>query len=153
MNSLSKRQVSVNDDTPCTGTQSWCWQTVYTAADVDQFCEEIVQSLHSTGFGDKDIFGVRLAVEEGLINAIKHGHAGDTSKPVRVGYCADAEGVMVQIEDQGKGFDPEDLPDPLDPENMERCCGRGVFLIRTYMTWVRYNDRGNCVTFCRVRSA
>ena len=51
------------------------------------------------------------------------------------------------------GFNPDDLPDPLDPENLERPSGRGVFLIRHYMTWVRYNPRGNCVTLCKGKSA
>ena len=80
----------------------------------------MVEALQGAAHSDKDVFSVRLAVEEGAINAIKHGHADDTTKPVRVGYCVDAQGVVVQIEDQGKGFDPEDLPDPSAPENLER---------------------------------
>ena len=60
--------------------------------------------------------------------------------------------LLVEIRDQGPGFDPDGLPDPLAPENLERPGGRGVFLIRQYMTWVQYNETGNGVTLCKVKS-
>ncbi len=55
------------------------------------------------------------------------------------------------IEDQGRGFQPEEVPDPFAPENLERPSGRGLVLMRNYMTSVRYNAAGNRVTMCRQR--
>jgi len=71
---------------------------------------------------------------------------------VRVASLVRPQQVLLVIEDEGLGFEPDELPDPLAPENLERACGRGVFLMRHYMTWVRFNDRGNCVTLCKRRS-
>jgi serine/threonine-protein kinase RsbW len=72
---------------------------------------------------------------------------------VRVRYQVNAEQFLVEIEDEGPGFDPEGVADPLAPENLERPGGRGVFLMRHYMTWVSFNERGNCVTMCRRRTS
>lgn len=148
MTFLSHRLPPVNGSS----APAWRWRTLYDVTEIEQLNDDVMHAMKAFDHGDKDIFSVRLALEEGVINAIKHGHAGDLSKPVRVGYAVDAQEVLIQIEDQGKGFNPDDLPDPLAPENLERCCGRGVFLIRAYMSWVRYNERGNCVTLCRRRS-
>ena len=56
-------------------------------------------------------------------------------------------------EDEGPGFDPHQVPDPLAPENLEKSSGRGLLLMRTYMTWIRYNECGNQVTLCKQRSS
>ncbi|MGH7171747.1 MAG: ATP-binding protein, partial [Gemmataceae bacterium] len=89
------------------------------------------------------------ALEEALVNAIKHGHKFDPSKEVQLRYYLTAECLLAEIEDQGCGFKPEDVPNPFAPENLERPSGRGLLLMQNYMTWVRYNDAGNCVTMCR----
>jgi serine/threonine-protein kinase RsbW len=60
--------------------------------------------------------------------------------------------VLLEVEDQGHGFDPTQVPDPLVEPYLDRPSGRGLFLIRTYMTWVSFNQEGNRVTFCRQRS-
>lgn len=99
-----------------------------------------------------DIFAVRLALEEALVNALKHGHGFDASKTVRVRFQVGAEEVRAEVEDEGPGFDPEEVPDPCDPENQERSCGRGLLLIRHYMTSARYEGRGNRVSLCKCRS-
>jgi len=100
-----------------------------------------------------DLFGARLALEEAVVNAIKHGHGYDPSKTVRVRLRVTAEDVLIDVEDEGPGFDPADVADPCEPENLERSCGRGLLLIRHYMTWVRYNSRGNRVILCKCRSS
>jgi serine/threonine-protein kinase RsbW len=56
------------------------------------------------------------------------------------------------IEDEGPGFKPDELPDPRSEECLERACGRGVFLMRFYMTWVQFNERGNSVTMCKKKT-
>jgi serine/threonine-protein kinase RsbW len=61
--------------------------------------------------------------------------------------------ALAEVQDQGPGFDPEAVPDPMAPENLDRPCGRGLLLIRHYTTWVRYHDCGNLVTLCKHRTA
>jgi len=70
---------------------------------------------------------------------------------VRLRYLLRPDYLLAEIEDQGPGFRLKDVPDPFAPENRERPCGRGLLLMRNYMTWVRFNDIGNCVTLCRRR--
>ncbi|MBI3821952.1 MAG: ATP-binding protein [Planctomycetes bacterium] len=112
----------------------------------------ILDELEDLGFTEKEIFGVRLALEEALVNAVKHGHRGDSTKMVRVRYHASLLQFTVQIEDEGRGFNPEKVPDPLEPANLQRPGGRGVLLMGYYMTWVEYNEIGNCVTMCKLRT-
>jgi serine/threonine-protein kinase RsbW len=107
--------------------------------------EEIEQALKTHHFSEKDIFGIRLALEEALINAIKHGNQMDRGKKVHICYHVKAEQFEIEIADEGPGFDPNDVPDPTAPENLERCCGRGLMLMRHYMCEVHYNRRGNTV--------
>ena len=99
----------------------------------------------------EEIFAVCLALEEALVNAIKHGHRGEPDKRVLVKYRVGPEDVLLVVKDQGMGFDPGTVPDPRDPENLTRPTGRGLFLMHTYMTWVRHNARGNCVAMCKCR--
>ncbi|HWG42538.1 MAG TPA: ATP-binding protein [Gemmataceae bacterium] len=127
--------------------------SVQSAAEINQVIELVTTAMAEEGYTHKDIFGMNLALEEALINAIKHGHRGDPSLVVRVHYHVTAEEVLAVIEDQGPGFDPESVADPLAPENRERPSGRGLLLMRHYLTGVRYNERGNAVTLRRQRSA
>src|ERR1043166_2822056 len=108
MNTLSQHPTLVGDVPACTKSAGWRWRTVYTAAEVGPLNDAMVRALAEAGFGDKDVFSVRLALEEAVVNAIKHGHCGDTSKPVRVGYCVTPQEVVIQVEDQGNGFSPDD---------------------------------------------
>ena len=104
-------------------------------------------------FSEREIFGIKLAVEEALINAIKHGNQMDRGKKVHVIYHVRADRFEVQITDEGAGFDPDDVPDPTAPENLERPCGRGLLLMRSYMTEVVYHDRGRAVRMAKVRKS
>jgi serine/threonine-protein kinase RsbW len=113
--------------------------------------ERIIRLLEEHQFTDRDVFGVRLALEEALVNAIKHGNQMDPAKSVRV-LCRVNSGVIrIEIEDQGEGFVPEEVPDPTEDENLERPCGRGIMLMRAFMTTVSFNDRGNCVILEKTR--
>ncbi|MFO0918229.1 MAG: ATP-binding protein [Planctomycetaceae bacterium] len=105
--------------------------------------EQIVQRLEELQFPARDVFGVRLALEEGIVNAIKHGNQLDPAKSVRIWWQVSADAVRVEIEDQGPGFTPENVPDPTLDENLERPCGRGIMLMRAFMTHVEYVGRGN----------
>jgi serine/threonine-protein kinase RsbW len=81
---------------------------------------------------------VGVAVRESVINAIKHGNAGDAGKRVHVEFtpleaAAEPPGIVIRVRDEGPGFDPSTLPDPLAPENLLKASGRGIFLIRSFM--------------------
>jgi len=114
--------------------------------------EQIEHLLKVNQFGERDIFGIRLAVEEALVNAIKHGNQMDSARKVRVAFQVSQEKFEVIIADEGQGFDPVDVPDPTAPENIERPCGRGIMLMRHYMTSVAFNDRGNTVSMTKLRN-
>jgi serine/threonine-protein kinase RsbW len=104
------------------------------------------------GFPHLDLLAVRLALEEALVNAIRHGNQGDPGKQVRVRYRVTTEQVWAEVEDQGQGFDPAGVPDPTSPEGMVRTSGRGLHLMRHFLSSVEYNERGNAVTLCKRRS-
>jgi serine/threonine-protein kinase RsbW len=92
------------------------------------------------GFDDDAIHWVGVAIRESVINAIKHGNRNDTSKHVFVEFLSapgNAPGLCILVRDQGEGFDPEELADPLDPDNLLKPSGRGIFLIRNFMDDVR----------------
>lgn len=113
--------------------------------------ERIVNRLEAYDFPPRDVFGMRLALEEALVNAIKHGNGMDPDKSVRVTCEIDATRVCVEIEDDGPGFDVSDVPDPTAEENLERPCGRGIMLMRAFMTRVEYNAKGNRLTLEKIR--
>lgn len=131
--------------------QDWRHLSLRCRDEVVPTIEAIIAALEEADFSRKESFAVRLALEEAIVNAIKHGHRGDSSKQVRVRYCLTPGCLLAEVEDEGPGFRPEDVPDPLTPENLERDCGRGLLLMRNYMTWVRYNSTGTCVTLCKRR--
>ena len=113
---------------------------------------EIESALHRASFAEHDIFAIKLALEEALVNAIKHGNNLDRSKSVHVNCRICSERFEVQITDEGPGFDPEDVPDPTADENLERPCGRGIMLMRAFMTSIEYNAAGNRVVLEKHRS-
>jgi serine/threonine-protein kinase RsbW len=114
--------------------------------------DDIETALKACQFEEKEIFSIKLALEEALVNAIKHGNQMDRSKKVHISYCVSPECFEIKITDEGKGFDPEDVPDPMAPENLERPCGRGLLLMRHYMTEVTYHAPGNRLVMSKVRA-
>ncbi len=88
------------------------------------------------GFDDDSVHWVGVAIRECVINAIKHGNRNDAAKRVFVEFeTADASvpELTISVRDQGPGFDPENVADPLAPENLLKSSGRGIFLIRSFM--------------------
>jgi serine/threonine-protein kinase RsbW len=114
--------------------------------------EAIERQLEATLFTEKEIFSIKLALEEALVNAIKHGNQFDRTKKVRISYKVEQERFDVLISDEGAGFDPADVPDPTAIENLERPCGRGLMLMRYYMTDVSFSSGGNCVCMYKLRN-
>jgi serine/threonine-protein kinase RsbW len=119
-------------------------------AEARRFQEDVEQQLRGRTATDQEVFGIRLALEEALVNAIKHGNQMDRDKKVLISYRLLPDRFEIRITDEGIGFDPNDVPDPTAIENLERPCGRGLMLMRHYMTEVEYNDRGNSVSMCKV---
>ena len=92
------------------------------------------------GLDEDSLHWVGVAVRESVINAIKHGNRNDEGKRVFVEFTplnGEARGIAIKVRDEGPGFDPETLPDPLAPENMLKSNGRGIFLIRNFMDEMR----------------
>jgi serine/threonine-protein kinase RsbW len=114
--------------------------------------QEIVQVLKGLGWDGRDLFGVELALEESLSNAIRHGNRLDESKLVLFECKASPQRFWLKVRDQGVGFRPEAVPDCTADGNLECPGGRGLALMRAYMTHVEYNARGNCVTMEKTRS-
>lgn len=92
------------------------------------------------GLDDDSRHWVGVAVRESVINAIKHGNRNDADKHVFIEFEATTAeagpSLSVRVRDQGEGFDPDTLSDPLAPENILKASGRGIFLIRSFMDYV-----------------
>jgi serine/threonine-protein kinase RsbW len=88
----------------------------------------------------------RVGLTEALSNAMLYGNASDPEKRVRVEVTIRVEEVAVRVTDQGVGFDPTTVPDPTLPDNISKSGGRGIFLMKSLMDEVRFNEQGNSVT-------
>ncbi len=104
----------------------------------DRIMAEVVRQ----GFDGQSQFAIKLALEEGLVNAIRHGNKFDVRKRVFVEYLVTPGELDVSIEDEGVGFDRGGVPDPTLEENIEKCSGRGILLIESYMTSVGWSRGG-----------
>jgi serine/threonine-protein kinase RsbW len=115
--------------------------------------EELLSRLEGESWSSRDMFGLRLALEEAVVNAIKHGNRLDKTKQVHVLCKSTKDGVWIKIADQGPGFDPEAVPDCTDPDRLDVPSGRGIMLMRNYMSRVEYNDVGNVVVLEKRRDS
>lgn len=138
----------------CSADQDGSFQVAIRSDPVEarQVQEFIERQLRGHDFDERDIFCIKLALEEALVNAIKHGNQMDPAKKVHIHFRVDRERFHVGIVDEGKGFDPEDVPDPMDPENLERPSGRGLLLMRHYMNEVVYHPPGNRLSMTKLRT-
>lgn len=122
-------------------------------SDFDTGCEVQQQILHEVerhGFNPNSLFATRLALEEALVNAIKHGNKLDPRKKVLVDARVTRDRVEIEIEDQGPGFDRASVPDPTAVENLCKCSGRGILLIEAYMNSVAWSKGGRRVRMVRL---
>lgn len=127
------------------GTTPWCgqWQIPGERGACLPIIEQTQQAIEAAGLGQTAAFAARLALEEALANAIRHGHAGDASLEIKVEATIDATGIVLSVEDVGPGFDPDAVPDPTADENLTIASGRGLALIRAFMTDVDVVPPGN----------
>jgi serine/threonine-protein kinase RsbW len=103
--------------------------------------EEFARSVSAkAGFEEEAEFQIEMAVHEAVINAIRHGNKEDPRKKVYLKFLTLADGLEIHVRDEGKGFDPSTLPDPLAKENLLNISGRGIFLVRKFMDEFRVEN-------------
>lgn len=113
---------------------------------IDPVFYHVYSDALSLGFPERVLrLNVYLALNEALANAVRHGNRGDPTKRVRVEVRLTPAEIEVEIQDEGDGFDPGELPDPTAADNLLKTSGRGVFLMRCYMDQVEYRDQGRTV--------
>jgi serine/threonine-protein kinase RsbW len=106
----------------------------------------------AAGFNEEEQHRIEMAVHESMINAIWHGNKNDSSKSVWLRFQIHRDRLEIRIRDQGNGFDPKHIPDPLADENLLNVSGRGIFLIRSFMDEFRVehiNGKGTEVTLVK----
>ena len=122
-----------------------------------EVAEEITRRVAGTaGFVEDEQHRIEMAVHESMINAIWHGNKNDPSKSVWLQFKILRDRLEIRIRDQGNGFNPNLIPDPLKNENLLNVSGRGIFLIRTFMDDFRVepiNGAGTEVVMVKRRSA
>ena len=117
-----------------------------------QIMRLIQAELKKRAWADHDIFGIHLAAEEALQNAIKHGNGCDPEKCVRVTCHATQIGFKMIVRDEGAGFDPAAVPNCTDDDRLEVPSGRGLLLMNSFMDSIIRNDVGNEVTMYKKRT-
>ncbi|MCK4656965.1 MAG: ATP-binding protein [candidate division Zixibacteria bacterium] len=105
-------------------------------AEADDFIESNLETL---GVDKSLIADIAISATELINNAILHGNGGDTSKQVKIRLEVENKTVIVEIVDQGKGFDPTIIPDPLAEENLLKEVGRGIFIARSLVDELRFD--------------
>lgn len=113
---------------------------------IERVVEHVVRCCRSN-LREEDLgMNFRVGLTEALSNAMLYGNERDPSKRVRVDVCVKGQLVTARVTDQGNGFDPDTVPDPTEPANITKPCGRGLFLMRQLCDEVSFNDKGNSVT-------
>jgi len=109
---------------------------------IESFIDNAKEKFHL----NDDIYGnIMIAVTEAVNNAIRHGNKGDSSKNVSLGLTLEEGMIKFRVEDEGKGFDFHNLPDPTSPENLEKPGGRGIFLMKHLADEVDFSEQGKVV--------
>ena len=139
-----------------TDNVDWTWTTEVKLPSAHgaghRLLDELKEALQVHHWTEHEIFGIRLSMEEGLANAIRHGNGSDHSKAVHVVCRLNSRQLSVEIADEGEGFDPELVPDCTAEENLLRETGRGIMLMRNYMSRVEYLDGGHRLVMEKSRS-
>lgn len=112
-------------------------------------------TLDRLGMDDDNRHWIDVAVREAVANAIKHGNLEDPTKQVQVDLTVEGDTLVIRVQDEGRGFDPTHLEDPLAPENLLKPNGRGIFYMKSFMDDVQYGVRpgGGTVVTLRKRFA
>ena len=98
------------------------------------------QFAQRAGFDVDTVAQISMAVREAAVNAVLHGNAYDKTKHITASFETTGDALIIRLADQGPGLEPENIPDPLAPENILRGSGRGIFLIRAFMDEVNFRQ-------------
>jgi len=93
----------------------------------------VLQDAEAIGFGEDELHQLGMAVRESMVNAVVHGNRYNARKKVHVSITKATDRLTIVIADEGEGFDPESIPDPLAHENLLRQSGRGLLLMRAFV--------------------
>jgi serine/threonine-protein kinase RsbW len=113
----------------------------------------ILREAEARGYAEETLFAVKLALEEAMTNAVKHGNDCDPGKRVTVRYRVTDETIEVVVRDEGGGFEPDGVPDPTTPDRLPLPNGRGIMLMRAYMDQVHYRRNGTEVYMMKRKGA
>jgi serine/threonine-protein kinase RsbW len=119
---------------------------------LEQVCRQILTEAQRQNYTEDDVFAIHLALEEAFVNAVRHGNKDRCSKTVKVEYLVSGERIEIYITDEGRGFDPNGVPDPRCGENLYKTSGRGLLLMRAFMNKVEFNSTGNSVRLVRYKN-
>jgi len=111
--------------------------------------EYLLKRVEKLGVCKPEQSNLFVALDEAFVNAVKHGNKFDAQKLVRITGEVSKQEARFTIEDEGEGFDVNNIPDPLDTENLFKTSGRGVLFIYNIMDEVKYNERGNRLTMVK----
>jgi len=118
----------------------------YSKADNIVLAEKLVDDVCTKFEVNEDYYGnILIAVTEAVNNAINHGNRQNPDKRVHLDFATENKSLKFMVKDEGDGFDFENLPDPTDPENLEKISGRGVFLMRNLADEVEFSENGTKV--------
>jgi serine/threonine-protein kinase RsbW len=131
---------------------AWSRAEVRRRAELGPVLDAVAAALTTAGYLAEDVLAVSVALEQAVVNSITHGHGGDPSKAVRLAWRFADRGLLARVEDDGPGFDPALLPDPLDPFTGQRRSGRGLQLIAACMTAVSYCRQRRRLTLWKRRT-
>jgi serine/threonine-protein kinase RsbW len=129
--------------------ERWLWSSEQhipsVRHDSHRLLAEIVAQLEQHAWPREAVYGIQLSLEEALANAIRHGNQLDQTKRVRLLAKVSRRRAYFEVADEGAGFVPLEVPDPTSDDNLDKASGRGILLMRSYMTRVEYNAAGNLV--------
>jgi serine/threonine-protein kinase RsbW len=120
--------------------------------DVEQAQGLVAAALRTFGYDEDALFAVRLCLEEALVNAFRHGNRLEPGLVVKFQASIGTDRCVFEVQDEGEGFDPGAVPDPTADENLEIPSGRGIMLMRAYMSEVEYLEPGNRIRMVYSRS-
>ncbi|HVZ82367.1 MAG TPA: ATP-binding protein [Terracidiphilus sp.] len=125
-------------DKPHAGKLSFALgSTMESVSEIEAAAEKLATE---AGLDEDELFRFTMAIREAAVNAVLHGNDYDPAKHVTASFENNGKSLVITIADEGKGLDPETLPDPLAPENLLRGTGRGIFLIRSFMDEVHFRQ-------------
>jgi serine/threonine-protein kinase RsbW len=105
----------------------------------------VVEKLNESALDKETISQVKPALQEAMVNAVKHGNKMDPALAVRVGIELEPEQLIIQVADEGEGYDYKNIPSPVEPQNLEKLKGRGIYLIKHLMDKVEFLKNGSTI--------